>query len=131
MSTKKPDRRQRHSYSPEVADLICERIAVDGLALREICRDAAMPARSTVFLWLRHRPDFRKEYKSAKWLQWQFLADDMIDIADGRTNDWIEPDEPDGEKARLSDEENFRRRKKQVGALQWRLSKLRPKRYHW
>jgi terminase small subunit-like protein len=32
--------------------LIYERIAVDGLALSEICRDAAMPARSTVFLWL-------------------------------------------------------------------------------
>jgi hypothetical protein len=29
------------------------------------------------------------------------------------------------------DPEDFRRRKKQVGALHWRLSKLRPKRYHW
>ena len=131
MSVKKHKRRNRHSYSPEVADLICERIAVDGLALREICRDAGMPARSTVFLWLRQRPDFRKEYVSAKWLQCQFLADDMIDIADGRTNDSIEPEEPDGPKIRVFDPENFRRRKKQVGALQWRLSKLKPKRYAW
>jgi hypothetical protein len=90
-----------------------------------------MPARSTVFLWLRQRPDFRKEYTSAKWLQYQFLADDMIDIADGRTKDSIERQEPNGTKVRVFDPEDFRRRKKQVGALQWRLSKLRPKRYHW
>jgi hypothetical protein len=38
---------------------------------------------------------------------------------------------PDGDKARVSDDENFRRRKKQVGALKWRLSKLKPKRYQW
>jgi hypothetical protein len=114
-----------------VADLICERIAVDGLALREICRDAGMPARSTLFLWLRQRRDFREKYTSAKWFQWQCLADDMVDIADGRANDWIEREGPDGKKVRVSDDENFRRRKKQVGALHWRLSKLRPKRYQW
>ena len=131
MSTRNLSRRQRHSYNAGLADLICERIAVDGLALREICRDAGMPARSTVFLWLRQRPDFRKEYVSAKWLQWQWLADDMIDIADGRADDRIEREQPDGKQVRVSDDENFRRRKKQVGALQWRLSKLRPKRYHW
>jgi len=131
VSTQNRRRRERHSYSPEVADLICESIAVDGLALRQICEDASMPARSTVFLWLRQRPDFRKEYTSAKWLQYQFLADDMIDIADGRTKDSIERQEPNGTKVRVFDPEDFRRRKKQVGALQWRLSKLRPKRYHW
>jgi terminase small subunit-like protein len=131
VSTQNRRRRERHSYSPEVADLICESIAVDGLALRQICEDASMPARSTVFLWLRQRPDFRKEYTSAKWLQFQFLADDMIDIADGRTKEAIEPEEPDGTKVRVFDPEDFRRRKKQVGALHWRLSKLRPKRYHW
>jgi len=131
VSTKNGRRRERHSYSPDVADLICERIAVDGLALRQICQDASMPARSTVFLWLRQRPDFRKEYTSAKWLQFQFLADDMIDIADGRADDRIERDEPDGKQVRMSGDENFRRRKKHVGALHWRLSKLRPKRYHW
>jgi hypothetical protein len=131
VSTKKFARRERHSYSPEVADLICERIAVDGLALREICRDAGMPARSTLFLWLRQRRDFREKYMFAKQIQIEWLADDMIDIADGRANDWIERDGPDGEKVRVSDDENFRRRKKQIGALHWRLWKLRPKRYGW
>jgi hypothetical protein len=131
VSTKERKRRQQHAYNTELADLICEWIAVDGLAVREICRDAAMPARSTVFVWLRQRPDFRKEYTSAKWLQCQCLADEMVDIADDRANDWIERQGPDGEKVRVSDDENFRRRKQQIGALQWRISKLKPKRYSW
>ena len=54
----------------------------------------------------------------------------MIDIADGRANDLIERDGPEGKKARVSDDENFRRRKKQI-ALHWRLSKVKPKRYSW
>ncbi len=37
------------------------------------------------------------------------LADDMIDIADGGANDWIERDGPDGDKVRVFDPENFRR----------------------
>jgi hypothetical protein len=47
------------------------------------------------------------------------------------TNDSIEREEPDRTKVRPFDPENFRRRKKQFGALHWRLSKLRPKRYLW
>jgi hypothetical protein len=121
-------RRPRHSYSAEVADLICERMAVDGASLRQICQDKSMPARSTVFVWLRQRPDFRKEYTSAKWLQCQFLADDMIDIADDRANRWIEHEGPDGKKFRVSDPENSRRQ--QIAAVHWRLSKLKPKRYY-
>src|SRR5258708_5515543 len=42
----KPSRRQRHSFNPELAKLICDRIA-EGWSLRKICQDANMPARST------------------------------------------------------------------------------------
>jgi hypothetical protein len=52
VTTKKPTRRQRHAYNRRLVDLICERIAVDGVALREICQDTCMPARSTLFIWL-------------------------------------------------------------------------------
>jgi hypothetical protein len=36
----------------------------------------------------------------------------MVDIADDRTRHWME-------------------RKGQIGALQWRISKLKPKKYGW
>jgi hypothetical protein len=117
MSAGKRTRRQRHSYSPEVADLICERIAVDGLALRQICQHKTMPARSTLFVWLRRHPEFAREYKFAKWLQIQWMADEMVDIANGRAGD--------------CNPENFRLAKRRIVALQSRLSKLKPKRYRW
>jgi len=112
VSTRNLSRRQRHSYNAGLADLICERIAVDGLALREICRDAGMPARSTLFLWLRQRRDFREKYIFAKQIQIQWLADDMIDIADGRGDDRMECGAPYGKNVRVSDDENLRRRKR-------------------
>ena len=51
MTTKKPTRRPRHAYSPELTDLICERL-LDGTSLRQICQDKNMPARSSLFVWL-------------------------------------------------------------------------------
>ena len=53
----------------------------------------------------------------------------MIDIADDCSKDWIEREGPDGKKFRVFDHENFRRSKRQMGALKWRISKLMPKRY--
>jgi hypothetical protein len=90
-----------------------------------------MPARSTVFVWLRQRPDFRQKYTFAKRFQIQWLADEMVDIADDRANDWIERDGPDGKKVRVFDNENLRQSKLAIGALHWRISKLKPKRYCW
>jgi hypothetical protein len=50
VTTKKPTRRQRHAYSPELTDLICERL-LDGTSLRQICQDKNMPARSAIIVW--------------------------------------------------------------------------------
>jgi hypothetical protein len=51
----------------------------------------------------------------------------MLDIADDCSKDWIGREGPDGKKFRVFDHENFRRSKRQMGALQWRISKLTPK----
>jgi hypothetical protein len=128
VSTENRKRRQRHSYSPEVADLICERL-LDGASLRQICQDRNVPARSTLFVWLRRHPEFAREYTSAKRFQIQWLADEMVDIADGPANHGIEREEPDGLKVRTFDPESVRRR--QIAALHSRISKLKPKRYYW
>jgi hypothetical protein len=67
----------------------------------------------------------------ARQIQIDCLLGDMLDIADDCSKDWIEREGPDGKKFRVFDHENFRRSKRQMGALQWRISKLTPKRYHW
>ena len=90
-----------------------------------------MPARSTLFLWLRQLPGFRQKYTSAKQFQIQWLVEGTIDIADDRANDWIEREGPDGKKVRVFDPENIRRSEQQIEALHSRISKLKPKRYYW
>jgi hypothetical protein len=114
VSTNKPKRRQRHSYSPKVVDLIWDRL-LDDVSLRQICQDPNMPARSSLFVWLRRHPEFAREYRFVKWFQCHCLADDLVDIADAQAND--------------GNPENFRLAKRRIAALASRLSKLKPKKY--
>ena len=114
MTAKRTIRRQRHSYSAKVVDLIWERL-LDDVSLRQICQDPNMPARSTLFVWLRRHPEFAREYRFVKWFQCHCLADDMVDIADDQANN--------------CNPENFRLAKRRIAALASRLSKLKPKKY--
>lgn len=74
-----------------MAAKICERLA-DGGSLRMICRDEDMPAKSTVFDWLadHDREAFRTKYAYAREAQADSLVDEMTDIADDGSNDWME-----------------------------------------
>jgi hypothetical protein len=123
VTTKKPTRRPRHAYSPELTDLICERL-LDGTSLRQICQDKNMPARSAIIVWLAKHKEFARKYMIARHIQIDYLLGDMLDIADDCSKDWIEREGPDGKKFRVFDHENFRRSKRQMDALQWRISKL-------
>src|SRR5215475_2472999 len=84
-STTKSPRRPRHDYSPEIADLICDRI-MDGASLRQICQDANMPARSTIFVWLEEHEGFARSYTLARQIQIEDLMDAILDIPDDSSN---------------------------------------------
>jgi hypothetical protein len=129
-STTKPTRRRRHDYSPEIADLICDRIA-GGASLRQICQDANMPARSTIFVWLEEHEDFARSYTLARQIQIEDLMGEILEIADDSSNDWIDREGPDGKKYRVFNPDSIRRSKLRIGARKWLISKLMPKRYSW
>jgi hypothetical protein len=78
-SATKPTRRRRHDYSPEIADLICDRIA-EGASLRQICQDANMPAKSTIFVWLEEHEDFARSYALARQIQIEDLMDEILEM---------------------------------------------------
>ena len=129
-SVTKPTRRRRHDYSPEIADLICDRIA-EGASLRQICQDATMPARSTIFVWLEEHEDFARLYRLARQIQIEDLMDEILEIADDSSNDWIDREGSDGKKHRVFNPDSIRRSKLRIGARKWLISKLMPKRYSW
>ncbi|TIQ86444.1 MAG: terminase small subunit protein [Mesorhizobium sp.] len=118
-------------YSDEIANTICEQIA-GGKSLRSICLDEAMPAKSTVFAWLADpgRDDFRTKYVHAREAQADVLVDEMTDIADDGSNDWMEQKNSDGEVTGWKENgEALRRSALRISARQWIAEKLRPKKY--
>jgi len=116
-------------YSQEIADAICERIA-DGDSLRTICADDAMPNKATVFRWLAKHPAFSDQYAHAREAQADTLADELTDIADDGTNDWMERKGSEGEVIGWRENgEAINRSRLRVDARKWIASKLKPKKY--
>lgn len=119
------------NYSADLVDLICERIA-DGESLRSICKDETMPAKSTVFGWLAipDHEEFRTKYALAREAQTEALVDEMTEIADDGSNDWME--RKDAEGAVIGWQENgeaLRRSALRISTRQWIAEKLKPKKY--
>ena len=56
------------SYTPELAEIICERL-IAGESLIDICDAADMPNASTVYRWVEHNPEFSNKYVRARELQ--------------------------------------------------------------
>jgi hypothetical protein len=78
-------------YSAELAATICERLA-EGETLRAICRDDAMPARSSVYLWLGEWPEFSVQYARAREAQADTLADEALDVSRESTSTTAQAD---------------------------------------
>lgn len=116
-------------FSTELADLICQRIC-DGQSVREICRDEEMPAMSTVFRWLAEKTTFQEQYARAKGAQGEYYAEEILDIADDGTNDWVERKGSEGQSLGwVLNGEHVQRSRLRVDSRKWLLSKLLPKKY--
>ncbi|MBY5374211.1 terminase small subunit protein [Rhizobium leguminosarum] len=116
-------------FTHSLADSICERIA-DGESLRSICRDDAMPAKSTVLAWLADddKTAFRTKYAQAREIQADGFVDEMVEIADDGSNDWMEKNF--GEETRwVENGEVLRRSQLRISTRQWIAEKLKPKKY--
>lgn len=117
-------------YSDELAADICGRLC-SGESLRTICRDDDMPACSTVFKWLNARPSFVEHYARAREVQADAIFEDILDIADNATNDWMERRAEKGEedKGWQANGEHIQRSRLRVDARKWMAGKLAPKKY--
>ena len=116
------------SYTKVAAKLICDRLAA-GETLRSICRDDKAPPESTVRQWVMDdRNGFSAQYARARDLGLDAMADELIDVADNATNDYMEREDPDNPGYQLNGE-NVQRSRLRVDARKWYLCKLAPKRY--
>lgn len=114
-------------YTPELGTIICERMA-NGESLRKICRDDSMPCMRTVLMWAREIPEFLAQYVTARELLLEHWAEDITEISDDGTNDWMSVNDPDNPGYRVNGE-HVSRSKLRVDSRKWLLSKLAAKKY--
>ncbi|MBX5227627.1 terminase small subunit protein [Rhizobium sp. NLR9b] len=118
-------------FSQALAEKICARIA-DRESLRSICRDEDMPAKSTVLSWLadEDKAAFRARYALAREIMADSFVDEMVEIADNSSDDWIEKKNAAGETTGWQENgEAIRRSQLRIATRQWVAEKLRPKKY--
>ena len=115
-------------YNQELADEICSLLA-DGLSLRTVCLAEDMPDKSTVFRWIRSIPEFRDQYARAKEEAADALTDEMLDIADDGSNDWMKRHGKEDEEYWVANGEHIQRSRVRIDTRKWIASKLKPKKY--
>lgn len=116
-------------YTPELAALICGQIA-EGKSLRTICAQDQMPVTSTIFVWLNKHEEFKELYARSKEEQTEAFVEEMMDIADDGTNDWMEVHDKDGACIGYKlNGEHVQRSRVRIDTRKWIASKLKPKKY--
>jgi len=78
----------RDEFDIEAADEICRRMS-EGKGLRQICRDPALPSRSTVLRWLQDNHDFRQQYAQAREALMDWYQEEILKIAFDDSGDLI------------------------------------------
>lgn len=117
-------------FTQKLANKICQRIA-EGDSVRTIVKDDDMPSSSTIFRWLldeSHKP-FWEQYEKARNIQAELMFEELIDIADDGSNDWVIREGKDGEEWWQQNGEALGRSRLRVDTRKWYLSKIVPKKY--
>jgi hypothetical protein len=99
-----------------------------GEGLRQICRDKGMPDESSVRERMEH-PSHSPHYTRARELGWGLVGEDLIEIADNSTNDWMDRETEKGRIERVLDREHIERTRIRLDTRKWMLAKMLPKVY--
>ena len=117
------------SYTQELADKICEQLAV-GYSMRTVSKEPNMPSVETIFRWIRTYPEFNDQYARAKREAADAMSEDLLDIADDGTNDWMEDNYDKGKTPGYAlNGENIQRSKLRVDTRKWLMAKMKPRIY--
>lgn len=111
------------SYTPEIADEICERISC-GEPLRAICRDVHMPTWQTVYRWMAKDSEFSNRIAHAREIGHDAIAEQCLDIADDEQHDWVNT-----RKGVITNDVAIGRAKLQIHTRLQLLAKWNPKKY--
>lgn len=115
-------------YSEDAAQFILEVVA-KGSSLRKACMADGMPDVATFLRWTRKDETLAQQYALACLAKAQVWADELVDISDDSTNDYMEYEDDKGHTKRVFDSENMKRTAIRVDTRKWYLSKIMPKQF--
>lgn len=99
-----------------------------GESLRTVCAPDDMPAVSTVFVWFQKHPEFTEQYTRAKQESADAMAEEILDISDNGSNDWMERNFGN-ERTWITNGEALQRSRLRVDTRKWLMAKMKPKVY--
>lgn len=116
-------------YRESIARAICIRLML-GQSLNEICKLDKYPSKPAVFRWLHQHDSFRNQYRYAREVQQEHHLDEMLEIADDGSNDWMERTGKDGESIGWSiNGEHVQRSKLRIDTRKWIMERMAAKTY--
>jgi hypothetical protein len=113
----------------KIVNEVCGRI-LSGEAVRNIMKDSTLPGYNTLLEWINADEKKAKQYARAMEVRGELLFEEMIDICDDGSNDWMEKFDREGENVGWQiNGEHVQRSKLRVDTRKWYLSKLNPKKF--
>lgn len=116
-------------YSAAVGRAVCKMLE-RGMSVNAISKRPHMPAESTIRKWAAN-PDnpFSTNYALSRQIGYLRLADELLEIADDGTNDYVERENSDGSTYAALNSEHIQRSRLRVDTRKWILAKMLPKVY--
>lgn len=104
---------------------------MEGESLVRICGDPIMPSRRAVVKWLAdpEKEEFHKQYQFARQIQAEVRVDEMFEILNDDSEDYITVVDKKGRIMVRPNHENVQRAKLRVDTIKWLASKLAPRIY--
>ncbi len=87
-----------------------------------------MPVRATVFSWMRKHEEFLNQYERAKQESTDAMAEDLMDIVDDGTNDYMTVTKGNKEYETVNGEA-IQRSRLRADTRKWLMAKMKPKKY--
>ncbi len=121
------ERGRPSAMTEKVKARLCEAIA-EGFTVKQACAQDGMPAPSTIYLALANDADFSERYARAREAQLVRWEDELLEIADDGTNDWMQRQVGE-EVVEVVNHENIQRARLRADTRKWLMSKRMPQRY--
>jgi hypothetical protein len=114
-------------YNADIATRICELVAGTTLTLHQIARELDLGHGGVIVAWAHRHEDFGQQYARAREHQMQLRADELLEIADDSSSDWMEVETRSGRIVRMLDHEHVKRSEIRIKTRQWLMARYAPK----